>query len=716
MLDDLVEVEESELPKLNDAKMITLAKDMGELQEYYQKARRSLEVELWPSCDRAFMCIRDEMMMIPSMKFVDNGMLGESDLRDAIKGYRNQILSGLIPSDESWLEPVSLEDEDDETALQKTKNLLIDMCDKSGYGIAVSAFVDQLLIRGTSALGVGWERTRSVRKIPKRLVQHGKLLQKAMSATDDDGNPIEVTGKGTYWVPIYNGPRVYVIDMYRLWIDPESELGLDSDPATFYLSFKSMAELKGTKDTDGQFAYDREALEDIQEWTYDEYYKEYPFACQTTQYMGIDPAVDSLGKFVPVYLFHKTILSTDDGDVYVDKFFYLARSAVKGEWRIIRVQDNPSDYGSKPFYIAQCDQWLNLPYGTGLVEKSLSAWKAKNILAAVGLNINVLSAFPPYSYASNIIKDDRKPKWMPGNGQEIIMRPGVGLEWIAPFPINPSNAMFDMQAQRYQGEKIIAQTGTTQASQTGNPTKSMSKERTAEEVRQETSDGVMSGDTMVSKLSGQVIQPSVQTMYNMARQHYDTGTSFTATSPDGKPIVDRITADELNKERTIKVVGRRGLANKANEISNLMRALELLANPGAAQVIQNLSMILQDILFKLLGRFGVPMKDEYRTPPEILAAKTPEAQMAALKGALQNPQMREQIAQMLLNSPDGRQFVEQLEKSIKESTMNDHAAREAQVKDEASTQVQQQQQQEQMKQQAMQSHVQQMMGGPPNAA
>lgn len=719
MLDDLIEVEESEIPKnLGDDKMIELARTLGQLQEYYQESRQTLENIIWPACDRAFMCIRDEMTCIPSMKFIDNGMLGESDLRDALKSRRNEILSGLIPSDESWLEPVSLEDEDDETALQKTKSLLIDMVNTSRYSQAVKAFVDQLLIRGTSALGMRWERVRAVRRLPKRLLKDAKLIQDGSQETDDgEGNPIQLGPKATYWRNVYNGPRAYPIDMYRLFIDPDSELGLDSDPATFYMMFKSAAELKGTKLKNGKHAYDQDALKDIREWTYAEYYNQRPFACESTKLMGLNPMVEETQKFIPVYLFHKTILTTDDGaDVYVDKFFYLAQSSADGQWRIIRVHDNPSDFGDKPFYIARYDEWLNLPYGTGLAEKSLSAWKGKNLLAAVGLNVHVLTAFPPYSYATNVIKDDNKPKWMPGHGQQIVMRAGVGLDWIKPFPIEPNNAMFDMQAQRYQSEKILAQTATTQVSQTSNPTKSMSSRRTAQEIKQEATEGAVSSDQDVSMIQADVIQPSIQSMYNLCRQNYDSDTAFMSTSPDGKPIVDRITVEELNRDRTIKIVGRRGLANKANEISNLMDALKILANPGASQVIANLSIILQDVLFKLLGRFGVEMKDEYRVPPEMLAARTPQAQQAALQGALQDPSKRQEIGQMLLNSPEGRQFVEQLEKSIKDQTLNDKAAHEAQVKDEASAQNKQKEQQQQMQQQSIGDHIQQMLGGEPNAA
>lgn len=669
MLDsDLILLEESELPPLTDAVMLDEARRMGEEYRLYKEARSVLENEIWPACDRAWHCIRDDYSrVIPTMKFVDNGMLGESDVREAIKAFRNQVIGGIMPTDESWLRPAPLNDEDDDTSITKIQDYLIHLNEIARTRAAGDVFADQLFVRGTSALGVRWDRIRSVRRVPRDLALTMEDIAEQLNAVDPEtGEPVRKIGKKVkFWTPVRNRPVVYPIDMYRLLFDPKAELGLDTDIPMVYIMFKNFADLKYAEDESGEKLYDQEALEDCEEWTYEEWYAENPMACESTRLMGIDPSLDTQGKFLPVWLFHKLIRESEDGSLrWVDKFFYVTRSAGSDVWRIIRVQDNPSDYGDKPFYPALCDQWLSVPYGTGLAEKSLSAWKAKNLISAVGLNAKVISIFPPYSYMTGVLKDDKAgPKWQPGRGNEIIMKQGVGMNWIEPFPFNPNNVMISMQDERQYAEKIVAQTGVTSAGLVSDPGKSLAKEKTATEVRQVTTDGAMAQQTLVDRLSSDVIKPVQQCLYNYARQYVTDDERFVKKNYSGSDVEitsGKITPDEIDRDRSIEIVGRRGLANKANLITNLLEALRVLGNQEASAVLQNLPIILQDVLFKLLGQLGVPLKPEYKTPPEMLAAQTPQAQIAALQGALQNPELRQQIAQMLLASPEGEQFVSML--------------------------------------------------------
>lgn len=681
MLDDLVMIEESELPELTDSKMEDLAREMGEeFLEEYKQPRQQLETQIWPAVDKAFMCIRDEMNFIPTMRLIDNGSIGESDLRDAAKSLRNQIVAGVMPADESFLEAVAMNEQDTDEDLTQVKNVMMHLNEEAKSRGAITSAVDQLLIRGTTAVGVKWVRQQVQRRIPRELAQTLKQYDPEM---DKRRSRQDVP----FWETVFNGPRIYPIDMYRLYFDSKAELDVDDDIATVYITFKSITELKRAVDEDHEPLYDQKILEQIEPWTYQDWYAENPEACRSTKIMGIDPSLETAGEFIPVYLFHKRVRETEDGDVFVDKFFYLAHSSASMEWRIIRVQDNPSTRGDKPFYFTQCDRWLNLPYGTGIVEKSLSAWKKKNVLSAIGMNRSVIELFPPYSYATGVLKEDKKPKWMPAGGQEIIMRPGIGMDWIKPYPITPMNSQYGMQDERYQSEKIISQTGVSAAGVIADPTKSMSKSKTATEIRQTATDGVVSQEELVTRFNEDIMQPVQNSMLHFAQQYYEQDTPIIARSPDGRMKMQNVTPDFLQRSRIIKIVGRRGLASKANEMQNMLEALKILATPQAMQVLQNLPLMVQDLMIKLLTRLGLPMKDEYRISPEMLAAQTPQAQMAALHGAMQNPQMREQMAQQLVQSPEGQQFIMQMAHQVQQETLSQHHEHQAAVKQEASAQV-----------------------------
>lgn len=708
LIDDLIEVEESKFPtNFLDDRVMDFARERGEEFEYFQQARSILTDELWPECDRAFMCLRQEISAIPTMKFIDNGQLGESDIRDAVKAIRQQVSHGCLPTDESYLEPVSENEDDDEAMLNAIKEMQIVRQQEGGIRRAFDPFVDQLLVRGASALGLQWERRTKVMQLPKELVNTLGELGELQGITDEDGEIVTAKSfkKTKYYKTVYNGPRIYPVDMYRLLIDPASSVHFQNQATTIYIQMKTLNDLKSAIDTETKKPlYDHKVLEQIQEWTWTDYYKAHPHSGDTTKALGIMPDVRESSKFIPIYIFHSPTLTTDDGDTYVDKFFHLTRSPGSSKWYVIRVHDNPSDYGDQPFYYTTCDQWLGEPYGTGLVEKSLPSWKAKNIMHQLHLNGSVLTVFPPMMYIDGMVKNGGKPVMQPAGMTAVVPRPQMGTTWMQPFPINPNSAMYGMQEQRFLSEKIVAQTGASMAQIYSNPTKSSSKGKTATEVRQTSTDGAVSQQTLIDKINDDVMQPLSQSVYNLSRQHDTEGYKFMSMQ-NGQPELKQIGHMEIDRDRRIKIVGRRALFNKAHELDNIMNCLKLLANPQAAQIFPTLPIMLQDMFIKALSKLGMPMKEEYRTDPAMLAAQSPQAQMAALQGALQNPQMLDQLIQMLLDSPMGQQFVQEVEQAAMERGMQaGHAqgTQEANHKNAMQSQLKDQQHQGAMAAQAQQ--------------
>lgn len=659
MLNDLVEVEEDNLPGYGSAEMTTYAEELKKEWEAFDKARHTLAREVWPECDKAFHAIK-EGLNIPSLNSVDNGKVGEPDLRNAVKHIRNNLMGTCVSTDESWLECVSLTEDDNEDELEQTKDFLIAKFEEAGIRDSAQMAFDQLLTRGTTAMGLGWDTLTAIKRVPREMAQSLRLIQEETGLTDDEGNPIvPPKGKIPYEKIIFNGPKVFPIDMHRLWLDPTCSLdSVDREQSYVYLTFKSMADLQGAKDrVTKKPLYDQKVVAEIDATTFQEFYSKHPEMAESAKHMGIDPTIDELGEMVPVFQFYRMVRTFEDGSTYLDKFFYCAQDR-HGDWQIIRVHDNPSDNGVKPFYVVNYDPAINNPYGVSLILNALSAWKAKNIIEEVALNYKVLAAFPPYSYFGGVAKDDRRPRLMPGLGTEILNKPNVGLDWIKTFPIETQHVMAGMQEGRYYGEKVVAATGISSAAAATDPTRSMAKEKTATEVKQTSVEGFQDQQVLTDRVNAKFMEPIANGMYILCREHHTEGSvNYISKGADGKPKNTKLDTKTLNKDRKIAVVGRRALASKAHALDNLMKALEILGNPQSAGVIPNLPLILQDTLLKVIAQLGIQMKPEYRMSPEEVFANMPNVQIAAMQKALQNPEMRQQIGEVLLAMPEGQEYV-----------------------------------------------------------
>lgn len=665
MLNEYTEVEESKLPSLTAAVMQDYGAELGKEFDRFDKARRILAEEIWPACDEALMAIRADMPFIPTMKMIDNGMLGEPDVRNAIKAARDNLMQACLPTDESWLEPASMNEEDSEGDQELVKEFMISKTRDADLRDTCQIVFDQLFTRGITALGVRWETLNEVHYVDRALVKAVRQIQEDAGLTDEEGEPvIPSTGKVKAWKSVFDAPITYPINMYHLWLDPTTDLGgKDREQSFIQLVFKTKKDLKGSRSKDGKNLYDHEVLEEVIEWTYQQYYAQHPKECQTTKLMGVDPSVENDAKMIPVYIFYRQIRQFEiDESTYVDRFFYVARSGSgTNEWKIIRIQDNPYKDGCKPFYVMALDPYLDNPYGVSLAEKALSSLKAKNIIEAISLNARVLQLFPPSYYAGGVLKDDRKPKLIPAGMQEIHNRAGIGMDWIKPFPnVMPQNVEIGMQTARYYGMKIYSATGQQAPQLMSDPASSMEKNTTATEVRQETMEKHSSTQVVVDRVNDKLMFPVTNCIYKLSQQNYTEEQKFITKDQLGTPTAKKISPEVLGRDRQITIVGRRGLANKAHATQNAMEALKILSNPQAGQVIQNLPLMLQDILFKIMAGLGIQIKKEYRATPEEIFAKEPAVMIAAIQNALQNPEMRQQIAEALMQSPEGQQFINEV--------------------------------------------------------
>jgi hypothetical protein len=266
-------------------------------------------------------------------------------------------------------------------------------------------------------------------------------------------------------------------------------------------------------------------------------------------------------------------------------------------------------------------------------------------------------------FFQGVTKDDKQPKMAIGGMQAIIFRPGIGANWMGAYPVNPNGLMISMQDERALGEKIIDQTGITTVGVKGSPqNRTGSKERTATEVRQEALDGASGDQYLLEKLSQDILQPTAQTIYNGARQNYTDGYKFVTRIPTGEIKTVQLDAIDIDKDRRIEVIGKRAMDNKAHIMENLMKALEILMNKNAASILgPAFALIAYDILIKIISRLGIEMKPEYKQTPEQIIGGNPQIQLEMLQQALQTPEGMEMAAEVLISTPEGQQFLQQVQ-------------------------------------------------------
>lgn len=637
-------VEESELPKFTDKKMVELARHFEEEWNFFKDARQDLSEIIWPACDKAYMCFR-ELVANKHMAWVDNGALGETDIRDAISGMLENLLLDMMPPDESWLEVVS-DNEEDQALLDKIKQQQTYLHHEAKTRHQYGQHLLQLMVRGTSFIGVHWEQLYKVTRMgnvaTRRTLQR---MVKQSDARDENGDPINVHRMRQYELK-YNGPVIYPIDNYRVWLDPTAQLAPECDIASIRLVYKTPGDLKDAVDERGNPVYDQKALEEVQPYTPQEIYNEDKTPFESIRNMGITVERNITDSYiVPVYIFHRQVMNYD-GMKFVDRFFYVARSK-QGGWRIIRSHENPSDYGDKPFYMDTYSDWLNVPYGTGAVEKSLSTLKAKNIISALSLNAQVATVFPAMTYLTGIIKDDRRPMFGPGALNAATFRLGVGLDFIKPMPVPEQGAILSIQDQQLLGQKILSQTGATGSTLFTDPTKTLAHDKTATQVRQETTNAVSGRSNQIEKFTLGSLQPMCQTVYNLSRQNLKGKVKYIGRDMTGKPTPGNLKGSELNEDRRVLVMGRRALANKAHEMANLQEALKIAGSGNLSQMLPTLPILVQELFFKIMGRLGIMITPEMKTDPTELVAQNPEVALQTFMKVLHTPEGLQAAAHVL---------------------------------------------------------------------
>lgn len=604
-----------ELPDLKSKLAEEVASALYEEWVYWRDARSVLEKEIWRACDDAYMCYR-KLPKNPGMPFLDTSDLGETDIWDGINFLARSLALSLMPRDEMYLQAISQNAEDQEVQ-NRIRDFVTSLARKADLRGQYAKHLKQTLIRGTGAVSLDWQKV--IRR--KRRSLADSMLEQVNRSVEGDYQPIKRIKREVVDEIVYNGPIIRPLDMMDVYLEPTADLSCDADIPVAVMTYKSLAELETAQDEYGEKMYGN--LEGLVELSPQELTTLNPERSRSLQVLGINPSESgkSLAGVIPVLVFHRQHFRLGSNS-WVDTYWHIALSNTFKQYKLIRVNENPVDEGHKMIFFDSYQDWIGSAYGIGAVEKSLSAYNKKNVMAALGLNAAALQVFPPMAVITDLLLDDREADVSPGGYNPIKFKPAIGTNFMAPVPINPGNAgAMAMQSQQYYGQQISGQMGAYGAIMQ-DPTKSVSRAKTATQINTENTSGSVGRDDLLEQITTRSLEPLVQAMYDCSVQYLAGEDIDFERTINGSASYVKISPDELRQKRRIIVTGWHGLQNKQQEVAEMKEALSVIVQ--AAAYLPNSAAYIQKVVTKMLGRLGISDLEKLGLPPEQLAS-APEA-------------------------------------------------------------------------------------------
>lgn len=607
------------LPGLKTKTAEKVARQIYDEWMFWKDARQELEHEIWKPCDEAYMCYR-ELPKNPGMPWLDTSSLGESDIHEGINFLARSIALSLMPRDESYLQPLAFEEED-QALTNRVRDFVTSMARKADLRGQYAKHLKQVMIRGTGAIGLEWSRVYRRRR--------QKTAESILAAAEAAEQGIYVSSQAKRQMLeelVYNGPKVRPLDMYDVYPDPMADLSCDHDIPVAIMTYRTLDELESAEDSEGNKLYGN--LKGLEPWGHTELSNWAPEKYRSLEVLGVNPygGRRESAQYVPVLVYHRQYLKVDNNS-WVDTYWHIALSVDQAGYRLIRVEENPNDYGHRNVFFDSYTDWIGSAYGIGAVEKSLSAWQKKNIMAALSINAAAVSVFPPMAVITDILTDDRGADISPGGYNPIKYKPSIGTQFMAPIPVANNGLQNAMQSQQFYGQQILGQLGAYGAIMQ-DPTKTIKTAKTATQVNTENTSGSVGRDDLLEQITTRSLEPLVQAMYDSAIQYMDQDDIRFERTEGGDTKFAKLERSELNRDRRIIVTGWHGLQNKQQEIAELKEALQVMVQGQAIQYLPNAPAVMQKILMRLLGRLGIQGLDQLEASLPELAQKDPQlAQM-----------------------------------------------------------------------------------------
>lgn len=628
MLEQL-EVVQADIPGMSSKFMKDFAKELYEQYQFFNNARLELTRERWPACIDAYQCVR-ELPEARAMDWADQGRQGETDIKDGVDFLSDALCLALLPRDETAFAVLSRRAED-QGLLNDLRDLVSSLCRRCDLRGEYAKHIKQTLILGTSAIHISWRKAWRLRQYSR-----AETVRRLAEIAWKNGLDFDISQINLLAIRfpelVINQPVVKLIDMFNLLLDPTADLTNDADLPMIQVTYKTVDELKNARDEDGNPYYDQKTLENITPLTLEEIYSWQSERHESIRAMGLNPTINmgqpqQGSRYVPVLVYHQMHRSFQ-GREFLDTYFHLALSGTSWhDARIVRAELNPNPNGGRNVFVDTYQDWIaNTAYGTGVVEKSLPAYHHKNVISALTLNAQLATVFPAVTLIGGLLLDEAELELGPG-GVNVIKTKGPWgpANFIAPIPAPQGGVQLGMMDQQFLGQKILGQMGAYGAI-LQDPTKTVSKSKTATQINTESTSGSVLRDNLLERMTIRTLEPLIQTIYDFARIHLEDDQIFFEKLGNSGMALGSVERDDLDQDRQIVVTGYHSFLNKAQEIDQLKEVLAILAQGNWLQSDPALMGVAQDTLFRLLGRLGVKDLEKYKRDLVDIILSTPQGQ------------------------------------------------------------------------------------------
>ncbi len=633
-----IEYEHSPLLNLSSEKANQLAKQLFDEYKWRDDARHELINEIWPACDDAFACRRD-LPRNKGMRWADKSDFGDTDIRDGVQFLANAIVLALMPPDDSWCELYSFKT-DDQWRKNKMRDYQEFLHRKSDTRGNYEVHVTQTLVRGVSAIHWEWRKVYRMRKLGFTEAQIKAHALSQILGMEVDPKLVRQHDRDKYLA--FNGPIIQTLDMHDVYLDPTVRIGPGHDVPMAVLTYKTLEELKASKDYDGNDMYSN--LEGLEPTSMHSIYRNQEARYRSLKTLGVNPLGMNMTdkNYVPILTFHRQLQKLDNSsDQWVDTYFELALTSDFSGCRLIRTYENPSDMGMPCVFLDTYSDFIaNTPYQTGVVEKATAAWQSKNVISALTLQADLVNTFPPTGLMVDVLVNPKK--FDPSCGAiNLVKRTNVGLGFIAPLQVTGTGQMDGKQSQQFYGQKILGSMGAYGAVMQS-PDRTITRSKTATQINTENTSGSMSTNNLLQKFIVRSLEPMAQSVMYASIQYNPEGVAEFERAVDGKITGDTLSPEEMQMDWKMCVTGQKAKTNKAQEMEELQTMYQYVTtpNPVLAQSNPMLVPLSNKLLMNILGRLGMKDLEQY--------------EQDAIQLLLKNPMIQQQLQMMAQQIASGQ--------------------------------------------------------------
>lgn len=622
----------SNIPSLKSEMMQRLAKHFWELKRYYHDARFELE-QKWRMCDEAYLCYR----WLPdtgAIDFLDDSEFGETDAYDNVNTIVIRMLQTILPPGAPYLNPAAVDPEEPWHTTDAIRDFLLFKHRESGTRRQLAKWLKMMAIRGDGAFY--WEHLQEYEY--RRVVgpREAAAIQDALAtggiASREAAKFTQVMEK----ICKVNGPSIRTIDTHDYFFSPITDLTNKRKEPFIVQTYRYIEDLQNEEDEKGNKVY--ENLEGLEgSYAHDLFGRmnDGVARVRSLEIMGIQPEADRGGvRLVPVYITYCPYIKFE-GKVFYDTYFHIAINGGgklnRGGARMIRVEKNPT--GQRQFLFDTYNEFCtNVPYGIGAIEKSLTALRQKNVLGALMFNAAVASQFPAMNVLANAYKDG-EVSFMPGGLNEVDGMMDV-TKVMAPVPTPDKGLQLAWQDMKFWGDEIRGKMG-IDGLQPSNPTRSITKSKTATEVTHDASSGNLFLDEMAAKYADTLttfFQGSFDVMKDRIEPD-EQGYLEYQRNIAGRVVTDQLSARDFQKPRSITIGYLQGIFDKGQRLEAITQIMQMAAQN--APFLPNAAGIVNDLFMEAARLANVPIKPQSLMSPEQLAAENPQIQVMAIQSALQ---------------------------------------------------------------------------------